>query len=119
MTMDIYLLVAMMPSAVWAVCEIEASPHWTVKVTWPGSHNTKQLGNKPSLSLSRNSWSRVSENRHVVVKGLKCSGPEQFPSFFQNRFHVLHIIILSFVKKRIIIFLEFALIQVLIVLSYF
>ena len=45
--------------------------------------------------------------------------PGQFPSFFQNQFHVLHIIFASFVRKRIIIFFDFALIQVLIVLSYF
>ena len=50
---------------------------------------------------------------------LKCLGPEQFPSFFQNRFHVLHIIFTSFVTEQSNIFLSFALIQVLIVLSDF
>ena len=50
---------------------------------------------------------------------IKCLGPGQCPSFFQNRFHVLHIIFMSFVKKRIIIFLDFALIQVLTVLLDF
>ena len=66
----IFLLLSMMEAAVWAVCEIEASPYWTVKVTCPCSHNTKQLGKKPTFKLSRSHKVQVPENRHRGAKGL-------------------------------------------------
>ena len=57
---------------------------------------------------------------HTAAHGLlKCSGPEQFPLFSQNRIYVLHIIFASFVKNGSSIFLGFALIQVLIEHLYF
>ena len=50
---------------------------------------------------------------------LKYPGPERFTSFFQNRFHVLHIIFLNFKEEHMNIFFCFEQIQVLIELLVF
>ena len=50
---------------------------------------------------------------------LKCTGPKFWTIFFQNWFHVLHIIFLNFLREYMNIFLSFVPIQVLIDFSGF
>ena len=76
---------------------------WHVKIIiisyqWLNVETRKRLS---PVRKCREQWRRTAAHRL-----LKCPGPEFWKSFFQIRFHVLHIIFLNFIWERMNIFLS-------------